>query len=178
MSEVKLKTYRTVDDAVKDGSYYIVNTSNGKENKRILGNLVMGLRSRDGANIQILIPPTWIPFDLREYATPEDIASSNAIRQYLRNGLLVFISREDYKKLIALPEYEKEKQRVSKLRDSYAMEGTQETTININQSVQSPNGEGNVQISSTPLTDMIINSQNNEDLLRNFDSNLPGLQLG
>lgn len=178
MSEVKIKTYRTVDDAVKEGSYYIVNTSSGPNKERVPGNLVMGLRSRDGGNVQILIPPTWIPFDLREYATPEDISSSNAIRQNLRNGLLVFISVEDYEMLRNRPEYENEKARVSKLRDSYSMNGLSDTTLNISPNVSAGPSGGNVQVSATPITDMIIASQSNEDLLRNYDTNLMGLQLG
>lgn len=178
MAELKIKAYKTLDEAARDNSFWAINTTDTAGSvKRPKGNLVMSVRTRDGHNTPILLPPTWIPIDLREFAHPDDLLTAPAIRSNMRNKAITIVSEETVAMLRKNPAYAAESDRVKKLLNSFERPDS-ETIINIGTAPSIGGGPGNVIAQSSPLTDMILNAENDETIIRNYDTNLFGLTLG
>lgn len=110
----KVKTFRTVDEAVKKGEVFAVNVSD-KNKTQPKGDLIFHLGGNDGdSNVIVNIPRTWIPFDLTEYSTLADIEKSTSLRSLMRQGLLVLITEESFEALLKDPNYPNEMENVRK----------------------------------------------------------------
>lgn len=111
MQTTTVKTYPNVEAAIRASNthIYVFNASDllGKQPK---GNIYVSLGA-DG-DISVFLPPTWIPFDLMNYGTIEDIRASRSLRELQRSGLLVILTEESARTLIESPAYASERDRV------------------------------------------------------------------
>jgi hypothetical protein len=104
-----IKQYASLDDAVRAVIAINVSDRGGKQNK---GELVFTTATETG-KIDIRLPDTWIPVDLSKYASIDDIAKSNDLRNLMRKGLVILIPAEQSKTIEQHPNYAKELSRVN-----------------------------------------------------------------
>lgn len=129
----RVKTYPNVEVALREckDSIYVFNSSdlNGKQPK---GQLRLSLGDRH--DIHVLVPPTWIPFDLLQYGTREDVQKSQDLRNLVRSNYLIILHESEAERLMSSPSYETEKTRVLQLvnkKSNVGLKGNESTTVDI-----------------------------------------------
>lgn len=171
MAVLKITTYRTVEQAAQASEFYAVNTSDleGRQNK---GQVVLGIKTSDGAVAKIIFPPTWVPLDLTSYATKDDLGAATTLRDYVREGLITLINKDTYDKLVNLPPYAKEFERIFKK----TLGGTSEKMLSVASSKGTQTFDSN--IVESPITENILKASTDQELVDSFDSVLAGISLG
>ena len=178
MSSFKAEIIPNVDAAAKAGVFYAVNTSDFNK-KQAKGQLVIGIKAKDGTPVRILFPPTWIPLDLTQYAPVDDLTTSSTLREYIRKGLVTLLTEESYKSLIKHPAYATESARVSKITSGFVANMNAHVDIALSASTTPmADANANVEILDTPITNAILSADSNETVIREFDKSLRGLGIG
>lgn len=109
---MRVTPYANMDEAIKANEFFAVNVSDRKATQP-RGQLTFRVPTSDPDNpIDVMLPATWLPIDLKTYASPEDLARSNELRALHRNNLLIFVNREVVEKMQTSQRYEAERQRV------------------------------------------------------------------
>jgi hypothetical protein len=113
---IMLKRFNSFEPALKaaeeTGVFYVVNSSD-KEGKQNQGKLILSVKTEDGSSTTITIQPTWIPYNLLDYAPLDAIKKSSEIRNYHRTGLISLITVDTAEILKSKPNYQKELHRYS-----------------------------------------------------------------
>jgi hypothetical protein len=79
-----------IDELIeKKKKIYVKNTS------RPMGHIVLTFVTTHGKSVPRDIPRTWIPICLTDTLSPEVIANSNELRQFINKGILKLVSPED-----------------------------------------------------------------------------------
>jgi len=177
MSSLKVKVHSTVDAAAKAGEFYAVNTSDFNK-KQAKGQLVIGIKAKDGSPIRVLFPPTWIPLNLAEYAPSDDLVAAASLREYVRKGLITLITKDSYDALIQHPSFETEAKRVAKITNGFTEKLNSQVEIALSAS-SSPMVDANASVDmvDTPITASLLGADSDETVVREFNKNLLGLGL-
>jgi hypothetical protein len=72
-------TFSQMQREFKDRNFYVLNNS-----KEVLGvhfKVAVTIRSEDGTELLVIVPVTWIPVNLSEFASTEDLLRSGALRE-------------------------------------------------------------------------------------------------
>lgn len=182
MSVVHINTYPTLDDAIRTGNIFVINRSDNGGNRK-KGVLILPVQTQDGNKITIAIPPTWIPINLLNHATLEDLQKCTILRQYIGRQILVAITPESVKALQDTGDYSVEAERVSKIMHGFEATITP-TTMTINTSGSGavmgsnktdPNGVGSVQ--ANPIVAKVINAESNQAIVSLLDTELKNITL-
>lgn len=177
MSTFKAQVHSTVDAAAKAGEFYAVNTSDFNK-KQAKGQLVIGIKAKDGSPIRVLFPPTWIPLDLSEYAPADDLVAAASLREYVRKGLITLVTKESYDALINHASYQTEAKRVAKITNGFTEKLNNQVEIALSAS-SSPmvDANANVEMIDTPITAALLGADSDETVIREYNKNLLGLGL-
>ncbi len=131
MNQTTVNTYRNVEEALGNtkSSFFVFNSSEIRNPETGKGNLYIMM----GEDITVFIPPTWIPIDLLQFGTIEDIRNSPTLRAYQRSGLITLLTEEGGNQLMKNENYEAERQRVlSIVSRKNAINFQQPATVTIN----------------------------------------------
>lgn len=178
MAKVTIQLYNSLEEAAADGDFFVINNSDGR-GVRMKGQVIFNILARDGAARTIVIPPTWMPIDLKNYLSAEDISASTLLRDYVRRQILVLCKKESFDDLRAHPDYQKEFERVNKIVGSVPTMATEmEINVGVGNAVTAENDARGIQPVKTPIVEMIMNSNGDQELIDNFDKALRGLSIG
>lgn len=131
---MRVTYHRTLEDAYKAGDWYAVNNST-RNNTQTMGQLLFPVTTEDGSSVDISIPPTWIPIDLQQFASPDDLRKCSGLRSLLTNKLIILLDKASKTAMENSPNYKAERVRVTsfeKKRDRLDFgDGTDEMEISI-----------------------------------------------
>ena len=98
-------------DKYKNKSIWVGNTTKGSSR----GQVVFRVYDRAGGSTSVNVPDTWLPIDLTEMASREQLLSSSDFRGAIRNGMLVLLKEKQAQELMAKRGATDEVQRVRNL---------------------------------------------------------------
>ena len=117
-----------LDSLLNDGKkIYVKNTS------RPMGHIVLTFVTAHGKAVPRNIPRTWIPICLTDTLSPDIIAQSNELRQFLNKGILALIDPEDAQVELKTDDASEESRRLNLSDFSQKAEVTERTLTLENQ---------------------------------------------
>ncbi|QXV74194.1 hypothetical protein [Rhizobium phage RHEph12] len=184
MSQAKLNVdrYPNVEAAAAAGDFYAMNASD-LNGKRARGKVIIGFSTRDGSEVKILFPPSWIPLDLSEYAPLDDLKNATNIREYVRKGLIILITKKSYDALTQHPNYAKERARVNELNASFigstaSGSATISHAVNVDSSKSIVENQDGMKPLSTPQTSRLLEALGDDEAISLLDQCVGGLSFG
>ncbi len=97
-----------LDSLLNDGKkIYVKNTS------RPMGHIVLTFVTAHGKSVPRNIPRTWIPICLTDTLSPDIIAQSNDLRQFINKGILGLVDPEDAQKELSSADAKEESARLN-----------------------------------------------------------------
>lgn len=134
------------------------------------GDVTMFIKDEDGNDIQIMLPSTWLPIDLTQFAPINLFSKSTTFRNYLRSRLIGIVSDDVAAQLLNRPDAAAEKTRVS--REISSMQNAPALhEVGGGESVKLNIGAGGVQVSR--VEDEAIQKSSSADLMQ---GNTPALK--
>lgn len=184
MSQAKMNIdrYPNVEAAATKGEFYAMNSSD-LNGKRARGKVIIGFTTRDNSEVKILFPPSWIPLDLTDYATLEDLKNATNLRDYVRQGLIILITKASYDSLTQHPNYTKERQRVNSLNAAFASStatGSQTIShsVNVDSSKSISENQEGMKPLATPQTNRLLEALGDDEAIQLLDQCIGGLSFG
>ena len=117
-----------LDSLLNDGKkIYVKNTS------RPMGHIVLTFVTAHGKAVPRNIPRTWIPICLTDTLSPDIIAQSNELRQFLNKGILGLVDPTDAQKELHGTDAQEESKRLNLSDFSNKAEATERTLTLTNQ---------------------------------------------
>ncbi len=112
---MQVNRFKTLDAAIKAGVVQVLNISD-RNKTQPKGQLVFKIPTEGGDDVQVMLPPTWVNFDMLGYASLVDVGRSSQLRQLLRSGLVALITTDSVVKMEGLANYNDEMTRVQNLQ--------------------------------------------------------------
>jgi hypothetical protein len=117
-----------LDDLLNEGKkIYVKNTS------RPMGHIVLTFVTAHGKSVPRNIPRTWIPICLTDTLSPDIIAQSNELRQFLNKGILALVDPKAAQKELKTADAAEESKRLNLSDFSQKAEVTERTLTMENQ---------------------------------------------
>ena len=184
MSKVNIESFATLDEAIKSGQVWIYNNSDsGGIRKK--GQLIFYIQTQDGNKIPVRIPPTWIPINMLDIATLEDLQRCTTLRQYIGHRIIIAITPDSVTELKNSPNYKTEAERVNRLMSGFeALATANPTSLTVNTSgsgiVQGnkavdPNGVADIQRSA--LVTKVLEADSSQMIVSILDAELKNVTL-
>lgn len=97
------------------GSIYVINNSD-LYRTQAKGIIIFSVTEKDGSNVTINIPKTFIPLDITRWASVEAIKTSTDFRTLVRKGAIVVVDASEAKMFLKRPEALAEMQRLEEAK--------------------------------------------------------------
>lgn len=121
--DVTPMTLREVEQS-KDRSVFVINMSKSSFPTQI----IMKYQTPGGDYESLVVPPTWIPIDLAEFAPKKFLMDSPSLRKTANEGKIIFISEAEALEILKTPEAQKELKKIGDIKKAIG-EATRNTII-------------------------------------------------
>lgn len=98
----------------KGANLWVVNISD-KGGRQARGDIMLSVKDEQGQDITILLPSTWLPFDLCQWTAISNFEKSTTLRTYIRKGLLAVIDENTAQRILSIDGSREESLRVQEL---------------------------------------------------------------
>lgn len=98
----------------KTANLWVVNISD-KQGRQARGDIMLSVKDEQNQDITILLPSTWLPFDLCQWTAINNFEKSTTFRTYIRKGLLAVIDEATAKRILEISGAKEESLRVQEL---------------------------------------------------------------
>ncbi len=183
MAKVKVDTYNSLDEAIKDGYVLATNTSDAG-GSRPKGELIIQVKTADDTNVLITLPPTWIPIDLTNFATLEDLNKCSALRSYVARQNVRLLKRASVEQLKKEPSYATEANRIRAKQERYnqSIAGIESESVELNigtvsASKASANPDFDQSASHNPYADQIVEADDNQQIVDILNANINNISV-
>lgn len=182
---VQVTTFNTLDEAIRSGEVWVINNSD-QGGKRKKGVVILVITTQDGSKINVKLPPTWIPINLLNYASIDDLQKCTILRQYVGSKLLVAVDKKSVEALQGESAYDAEARRVETSMQGFAATvSSAPTTLNINTGgagqILSADGKkdanGVESIQRSERVTRILAAKTPQEVVAAFDADLKNLTL-
>jgi len=129
MSEIKvtpLNINQVRELGEKDRSLYVINTTDQRQSQS-RGDLHIQVNDDFGQAQNIIIPNTWIPFDLARYGSVKPMIRSKGFLDALARRNLIVLADDDAKKILDTPEAKEESKKIDEKYKRIGTGGHEET---------------------------------------------------
>lgn len=131
---IKIERYTSLDAAGADDYFWAINASD-EGHQRPKGILIIPVSTEDGVTQNIRLPPSWIPIDLKGFASGKDLLKSTILRTFVSRRLIYLVKKKSVEELLRLPDYIPEFERVRKtIHNGIPLEHTSEVEISTSRS--------------------------------------------
>jgi hypothetical protein len=110
-AQTRIRKYTTLADLEKNdkGSVYVLNSTEGT----LEGNIVISIPKMNGNGQDLIrVPKTFIPIDVSQQASRQQLISSSEFRKTVGKGLIKLVTPEYAELLLAEPEAKEEQKRL------------------------------------------------------------------
>lgn len=155
----KIERYNSLDEAIKEDFIWAINNSD-ENGTRPRGKLVISITGADNHAFTITLPPSWVPVNLLDSASADDLKRSTPLRQYVGRKLVILAKKSSVDQLVNLPAYPAEYERVKGMMKEISLADLATASIDIS----TADGPAHVEEIITAPNDRVVETLNKHRL--------------